>query len=161
VTRIDRVAARVLVLDQAGALLLFHGMDPADPGRGSWWFTPGGGLEIDETPDEGARRELFEETGLVAGDLGPVLFERLIDFDFDGVSYRQRESFYCVRTERFEPVDTAWSELEQRATLGHRWWTLAEIIATDDQLYPERLAERLAVLLGVDLDDEGSRPPVG
>ena len=149
---VERVAARVFVVDHGGAVLLLRGIDPADPGRGSWWFTPGGGLEHGETAEEGARRELFEETGFLAADLGPVVFERVTEFAFDGTSYRQRESFYCVRTERFEPVDTAWSELERRSVLGHRWWSLAEILETDETLYPERLASRLAALLGVDVD---------
>jgi hypothetical protein len=30
----------------------------------------------------------------------------------------------------------------------HRWWTVAELAATDDTVYPENLAERLAEILG-------------
>ena len=45
--------------------------------------------------------------------------------------------------------------------LEHRWWTLAELVATDEQLYPENMAERLAFVLGVDVDDEGAGPPAG
>ena len=37
---------------------------PAAPDRGSWWFTPGGGLDPGESHRDGAVRELFEETGL-------------------------------------------------------------------------------------------------
>ena len=77
---VPRLAARVLLLDEGSRILLFRGGDPAAPERGTWWFTPGGGLEPGETRHQGAARELFEETGLrVSPDsLGePVLCRRV------------------------------------------------------------------------------------
>ena len=69
-TPLDREAARVLLLDGSDRLLLFRGCDPADRDRGQWWFTPGGGLDPGETYEQGARREVLEETGLSQFDLG-------------------------------------------------------------------------------------------
>jgi ADP-ribose pyrophosphatase YjhB (NUDIX family) len=57
-------------------LLVERGRAPA---RGQLAF-PGGRLEHGESPEEAARRELFEETGLVAGEL--VLFQ-VIDLGGD------------------------------------------------------------------------------
>ena len=47
--RIDRVAARVLVVDRDGAVLLLRGGDPHRPEAGTWWFTPGGGVDDGES----------------------------------------------------------------------------------------------------------------
>lgn len=144
---VDRTAARVLVLDEDDAVLLLQGRDPARPDRGSWWFTPGGGLDPGETAEQGARRELREETGFAADDLGPVVYRRVVEFEFENVAYRQRESFFCVRASRFAVDPGGWSDVEVRSMLGHRWWTIAELRATGDAVHPPELAEVLAGLL--------------
>ncbi len=61
-TRPITVGVRLLVLNGEDVLLIRHTYQPG-------WFMPGGGLKRHETLEEGARRELREETGLVAGDL--------------------------------------------------------------------------------------------
>jgi ADP-ribose pyrophosphatase YjhB (NUDIX family) len=48
-----------LVRDDDGRVLLVY-EDDADG-----WSTPGGSIDIDEVPEAAARREVFEETGLV------------------------------------------------------------------------------------------------
>ncbi|MDQ1477096.1 MAG: hypothetical protein QOE62_2325 [Actinomycetota bacterium] len=135
----ERVAARVLVVDDDGAVLLLQGCDPARLDRGTWWFTPGGGLDEGETSEDGARRELFEETGLAVADLGKVVFHRVTSFDFEGVHYRQEEDFFCVRVPRFAIDDAGWSDVERRSVLGYRWWTEAELAVTDETVFPESL----------------------
>ena len=47
------------------------------------WYTPGGGLDPGEEPAECARRELFEETGLVPS--GPLELVGLVPMAFYGV----------------------------------------------------------------------------
>ena len=143
-----RLAARVLVLDPAGHVLLFRGFDPGRPDDGTWWLTPGGGVDEGETFEDAARRELFEETGLAVDDVGPPLFERRIEFDFERVRYDQTEHYFCVRTERFTVDDAGWLDHEQRSMFEHRWWSVAELAATGDTIYPENLVERLTELLG-------------
>ena len=93
----DREAARVLLLDGADRVLLFHGCDPARPEAGWWWFTPGGGAEGGETPGADGRRELWEETGCGWRDLEGPVAERTAEFDFDGVAYRQHEHYFVAR----------------------------------------------------------------
>ncbi len=143
-----RLAARVLVIDPDGCVLLFRGYDPARPEAGAWWITPGGGVDAGERVDDAARRELHEETGLAVDDVGPVLFERRVVFRFEDDHFDQTEHFFCVRAERFAVTNSGWTDLEQRSVLEHRWWTRAELAATDERVYPEGLVERLAEILG-------------
>lgn len=67
---VDRIilAASVALRRGDRFLLVERGRAPA---HGQLAF-PGGRLEAGETPEEAARRELFEETGLEAGPLLPV-----------------------------------------------------------------------------------------
>lgn len=138
---LDREAARVLLVDGADRLLLFQGCDPADPAAGTWWFTPGGGSDPGETPEQTAHRELWEETGLrVPAMAGPVA-ERTTEFGFDGLLYRQHEQYFVVRLQETDVVvaPAAHTELEVRAVLGWRWWTRDELATTGDQLHPDWL----------------------
>ena len=142
----DRSAARVLLLDARDRVLLLHGYDPGDPARGSWWFTPGGGLEPDEDPAAGAARELFEETGLRldAGNLAGPVYEQVVEFPFEGRKYRQSEGFYLARCEQWDVDTSGFTALELRSVDGHRWWSLDELRTTSERIYPACLADLVA-----------------
>ncbi|MFE0735155.1 MULTISPECIES: NUDIX hydrolase [Streptomyces] len=148
-----RRVARVILLDPDDRVLLLRGHEPDDPDD-TWWFTPGGGLEGEETREQAALRELAEETGITDVRLGPVLWQRYCSFPFAGRRWDQDEWYYLARTSgRGEaPGPQALTELETRSVAGLRWWTCAELSAARETVYPTRLAELLRTLL-----DEG--PP--
>ncbi|QDY07024.1 NUDIX domain-containing protein [Micromonospora sp. HM134] len=144
-----RRAARVLLVDASGRVLLFAGTDPARPGH-RYWFTPGGGLTPGESPAAGAARELAEETGLrlTQAELGRSVRSETIEFPFDGVWYRQEQEFFVFRVPAWE-VDTAgFDEIERASVTGHRWWSAAELADTAERCYPADLADLLTQVVG-------------
>ncbi len=142
---VERSAARVLLLDPAGRVLLQHCCDPSAPDAGSWWNTLGGGIDAGESAPQAAVRELHEETGLQvpAERVGPVVHERVARFSIAGASYRQSEQYFLLRTDAFEPAAPGLSPLEMVAVLGTRWWSREELRGTAEQVHPDDLVEVL------------------
>jgi 8-oxo-dGTP pyrophosphatase MutT (NUDIX family) len=150
---IERRAARALLI--AGrSVLLVQGRDPARPELGSWWLTPGGGVEAGESIEVAAAREVHEETGLdlSPNQLGPVIATRIAEFEFDSLAFRQHESFFAVRVASFTPRRHGWDDLERRALIDLRWWTVDELTTTGETIYPHELADVVRALLDGRID---------
>jgi 8-oxo-dGTP pyrophosphatase MutT (NUDIX family) len=144
---VQRLAARVLLLDGADRVLLFQGFDPHRPEAGMWWITPGGGVDDGESLEAAALRELTEETGISDAALGPCVWTRTAAFEFEGDRYLQREWFFIGRTNTKDVDSAGFTAIERRSVTGHRWWTVAELLATDDVIYPSRFGELVQRLL--------------
>ncbi len=103
-------AACLVVIRNGGVLLTRRAIEP----HFGEWCLPGGFLEWGESPEEGARRELQEETGLCAG--GITLFGA-----YDSITGTRRHVLllaYFVREWTGEPVagddasEVAWYDLD-------------------------------------------------
>ncbi len=138
-----RKAARAVLVDREGDVLLLCGRDPSSPAATLFWFTPGGGIEPGESAEDAARREAREEVGAQLGALGPVVWHRTVEFVFDGAAYSQHEVFYVVEVDRFQPRPLCPTELEVRSGMRAAWWRLAELERATAPVHPGRLAQLL------------------
>ncbi len=139
-TAIMRDAARVLLLDATDRALLIAHL----PGDGrTVWTAPGGGLDVGETHEQAAARELREEVGIDT-PLGPWVWSRSVTFTFRGIWLHQTERWFLARV---AGLDADAVPLDDLATDGARWWSLDELSATDEVLAPGSIAAHLEHLL--------------
>jgi 8-oxo-dGTP pyrophosphatase MutT (NUDIX family) len=146
---VKRECSKVLLGDEQNRVLLFSGIDRTKPDVPAWWFPVGGALETGESPAEAAIRETEEETGLRIADPGPVVFTRSLRFDFEGQEYDQHEWFFLVRVDGFSPVSTVWTDTEIATIRETRWWSIEELRSTDEEVFPEDIADHLERILGL------------
>jgi ADP-ribose pyrophosphatase YjhB (NUDIX family) len=119
------VVTAIPITVRGEVILLRRGLEP---GRGLW-AQPGGFLEVDETPSEGAIRETLEETGLVVapGDI-IGLYARLeaavvvLAYEATIVGGEARTSPEALEVRAFAPEDIPWPEIAFKTT----WWALVD-----------------------------------
>jgi 8-oxo-dGTP diphosphatase len=136
-----RPAARLLVIDPDGRLLLFR-FDPPD--RPPFWCTAGGALDPGEGYAEAARRELIEETGL-ALDPGSEIAQRTVDFvTIEGDPVHADERYFLIRAPAGAEVSAAGhTELERRVMTRWRWFSREELADWPETIYPEDVIQML------------------
>ena len=139
-----RLTSRILVVDfdDRVSLMLTKGSVPAEQTR---WITPGGGVDTGETHHAAACRELLEETGYVIDELGSPVW--LSDFAVDYVGGDHdpgHAEFFLLRTDTFTPSTAGFTDDEKVDILESRWWSLAQLEATDEAYEPAELPVLLA-----------------
>lgn len=132
-----RRAARIIVLDPDIRTLMFR-YDV--PGRPPFWVTAGGECEQGESFDDAARRELLEETGIIA-DPGREIARLTPEFvTVEGEPVKADERFYIIRVDEARIDTSRHTALEQALMTQHRWFTLAELDDWPEPVFPANLA---------------------
>lgn len=157
-----RETARILLHDGGTDffLMLTH-FDPEVrlPPR---WITPGGGIDARETVLEAAVRELREETGIEVHPeaLGEIVWQTSGRWDWgDGHGHHTYTDYFFqlditsiasgdasqkrLSKHSFKLDDSSWTDDERRDVLEHRWWSIADLIETDDAIGPHGLTSWL------------------
>lgn len=147
-----RPAARLLVIDQLQRLLLFHIHDGVSvhtnrPDLTIYWLTPGGGLEPDESFEQAAQRELWEETGLQVEVLGPWVWTGRRVLSLKRGQTQIQERFFVAHV--VEPTVNINNLLpyEQETHRAFRWWTLEDLETSADLFLPPTLPTLIRPIL--------------
>ena len=134
--RLMLVGAGVFI-HQDGKLLLQRRRDDGT------WGDHGGSLELGETPEETARRELYEETGLTAGEMQYLGVYSGEDFYH---TYPNGDQVYLIGhfylCEDFSGTPFA----DPRETTELRWFALSEIPTEIMPVVRRPLADCIALL---------------
>ena len=135
---IQRKAVRAVIITPDHRVLLIKVQEPVAGFQ--LWIAPGGGLNPDESDEEGLRREIAEETGAMNFCLGPPVWTRKHEFSWNGRSYSQNEVYYLVQADQFDPVmDVEAAPGEAAAFHEFHWWSIDAIAKSEEKFAPRNL----------------------
>lgn len=145
-----RKAVRVLLLNDKNELLLmlvedFDISTPEGTRNKRFWCTIGGGIEADESIEQAALREIYEEAGIAREnvDLGPVVWFGDVELVLKGKLTRLEESFIVAKTKQKNVFLQAPTEDEKDVVKKLRWFSLEDIQKSTEVIFPIVLLDHL------------------
>jgi 8-oxo-dGTP pyrophosphatase MutT (NUDIX family) len=131
-----------MLFDEASAILLVRFVVPRERGDFVFWALPGGEIEPGETEVEAAVREVWEELGLKLKVAGPV-YCNSNQFLHQGEMQDNVDFLFRAECGREEPRLIGFTSDEREIMKEIRWWSAAEVEASEERIFPEGLAERM------------------
>jgi 8-oxo-dGTP pyrophosphatase MutT (NUDIX family) len=139
-----RLTARVVLLNHENQIMLLKFVEP----HRTFWLTPGGKIEDNESPLEAARRELFEETGVSAAE-----FVTPHSWYCEGIGMCHgsptffKHYFFLARVQSSE-ISTVHLNCDEKEIIQeYRWWDLDDLISSNESFYPNGLFKALEPLV--------------
>jgi ADP-ribose pyrophosphatase YjhB (NUDIX family) len=136
-----------MLFDETGAILLIRFMVPRVDGEFVFWALPGGEIETGETEADAAVRELKEELGVAVTVEGPVYRDANM-FLHQGEMQDNLDFLFWAECGREEPRLTGFTTEERKIMKEFRWWSEAEVEASEERIFPVNLADRMSELSG-------------
>jgi 8-oxo-dGTP diphosphatase len=131
-----------MLFDEGGAILLIRFVVPREDGEFVFWALPGGEIESGETEADAAVREVREELGIAMTVEGPV-YRDSNQFIHQGEMQDNVDFLFRAECRHEEPQLMGVTADEKEIMQGIRWWSEAEIEASEERIFPANLAERM------------------
>jgi 8-oxo-dGTP pyrophosphatase MutT (NUDIX family) len=136
----SRLASRLIMINPDKHVLYLRATEPK---MGHvFWVMPGGGLEPNESFEDAANREGYEETGGTF-DLGPYVWFRRHKHVWNGSPFDQYERFFVALMS-----ETSYNPPNQDGYISkHKWWSLSELQASNDEFAPRNIRNIIVPIL--------------
>ena len=131
-----------MLFEEEGAILLIRFVVQREDGEFVFWALPGGEIEAGESEADAAARELREELGIEVRVEGPVYRDANMFWHQDEMQDNV-DFLFWARCGREEPRLTGFTTDEKAIMKEVRWWSGAEVEASEERIFPEGLAGRM------------------
>ena len=129
----ERITARTALFNEKNQILLLQFTVDNE----IFWLTPGGKIELNETPFLAAQRELFEETGISNADfITPHSYYFESTSTINGTLTLFKEHIFIAYNKQEILTDSYRSDEEKQIITTSKWWDLNEFKTSGEILYP-------------------------